>query len=111
MTVPIATTAVTVRRPAGAGDPYETPTVSTLATHVRAHISSPSGSETQTGGQSERVDAVLLCDVIAGLDHWCLVDDEETGETWSVVWARRRRGLGLDHMAAGLRATSGASSG
>lgn len=110
MTVPLATTRVTVKRPASGDDPYETVTATTVAEHVRAHISAPRGGETLTGGQGEVVDAVLLCDIV-DLSHYDRIEDETSDETWQVMWVRRRRGLGLDHMSAGLRSTSGASSG
>ena len=100
---PLPTTTITLRRPAGADDdPTEAPTVSTVATGHPATIGSPSGSEVVNSGERELVDAVLVvADLAVGrLD---LVDDDETGDTWQVVWSRQRRGLGLDHVRAGLR--------
>lgn len=111
--IPLATTTITIKRPLStSADPYEGVSAvgPTVAAGVRAHISSPSGTEAQVGGRAEVVDAVLLCDV-ADLAHSDHIVDDETSETWQVLWVRKRRGLGLDHMTAGLRATSGASSG
>lgn len=109
MTLPLAVTTITVRRPP-AGDPYEPATAPVIATGVRAVIGSPSGSERRIGGQLSEITDVLNCDV-TDLDHRDLVDDEVTGESYSVEWVRKRIGLGLDHVKAGLRQTKGGSSG
>lgn len=109
--IPLPTRKVTFHRAAGGGDPYEDAVVSTVASGVRAHIGAPSGNETQVGGSQERVDAVLLCDLVSGVDHYCTVTDDATGEAWEVVWVRPRRGLGLDHLQAGVQAVAGASDG
>lgn len=107
--IPLATTTVTVRRPAG-DDPYETPGESpVVAAGLAAHISAPSGSERFVGGQAERVDAVLLIDAGADVAHTDIIDDDLTGERWDVAWVRKRTGLGLDHLKAGLRAFKGAA--
>lgn len=115
MTIPLSTTTITVLRlPAietpGPGeewlDPYDAqPARTEVATGVRAHFSSPTGREIVQGGEQERVDFVLLCDTLTvGLNHLDEVEDETTGELYEVVWARRRIGLGLDHIEAGVRA-------
>lgn len=101
MGVPLATTTITVKRYTGALD--EPQTATTVATAVRAHISSPSGNEPE--GATELVDAVLGCDPV-DLTSDCRVTDEKTGLEYSVVWARERRGLGLDHIEAGLHAAT-----
>lgn len=111
MGVPLATTTVTITKPAPGGDPYEDAARSTIVAGLRAHIGSPRGSEKRTGGSEELVDAVLLCDPIAGLDHYCTVTDDNTADTWQVDWVRSRRGLGLDHVRAGLLTVSGGSNG
>lgn len=107
----LATTTVTVRQPNAELDPYEEADSTNLVAGWPGHIGSPSGTEQQSGGQQERVDAVLLCDPIDGLDHTCIVTDDATAETWTVTWVRKRRGLGLDHMRVGLVAVSGGSGG
>lgn len=99
---PLPTTTVTVTRPAGTGDPTEAPAVSTVAAGVAATIGSPSGREQLAGGAREVVDAVLVTDA-AALTKDDLVADDVTGDTWQVVWTRRRVGFGLDHWKAGLR--------
>lgn len=107
----LTTTTVTIKRPA-TGDPYETAaSETTVASGVRAHISSPTGSEQAVGGQLEQADAVLLCESGHGIAHTDLVDDDETGERWRVVWVRDRQGLGLDHTKAGLVAFRGGAVG
>ncbi len=110
MSVPLSTTLVTFSRPTP-GDPYENATLTVLATGVRAHFSKPTGNERTVGGQKEIVDAVLLCDPVDGVDHYCLATDEADGSRWDVKWVRRRRGLGLDHLQAGVIAVAGASNG
>lgn len=107
----LSTTKVTILRPA-TGDPYETAaSETTIASGIKAHISSPSGSEQAIGGQLEQVDAVLLCESGHGILHTDLVYDDETGERWRVVWVRERQGLGLDHTKAGLVAFAGGAVG
>lgn len=105
--IPLATTTITVRQPDVTTDPYEQATSTLVVAGQPAHIGQPTGAERQAGGQQEHVDAVLLCNPIAGLDHTCLITDDHTAETWQVTWVRRRRGFGLDHMRAGLVAVSG----
>jgi hypothetical protein len=111
MGVPLATTTVTVTRPKSGGDPYEDATVSEVARGVRANIVTPSGIERTGGGAQERIDAVLLCDPVAGLDHYCIVTDDRSAEAWQVAWVRTRRGLGMDHVRAGLNVVTGGSHG
>jgi len=103
--IPIATTTIAVLRSDqdGTQDAIDGVTLSTLATGVRAVIGSDSGTETNAGGSSEQVSARLDCDP-TDLRHVDQVTDEATGETWHVTWVRRRRGMGLDHMEAGLLA-------
>lgn len=108
----MTTTTVTVLDQSGTGDPYETGTVTTLATAVPAVISSPVGDENRLGGEREQVDAMAYVGAGAPeLDRSCVLVDEQTTERWSVTWTRRRQGLGLDHQQAGLRAIKGAASG
>jgi hypothetical protein len=109
MTVPLATTTVAVLRvPADtARDPYDAqPAPETVASGVRAHISSPSGRERVAGGSQEVVEFRLACDPV-DLRHTDRVQDEQCGAIYEVVWARPRKGLGLDHVEAGLKQVSG----
>lgn len=108
--IPLATTTVSISE-SGGGDPYETSTLTVVASGISAHISAPTGREGLQGGSQETIDAVLLCDPTTLLTHTCVITDESDSDTYSVAWVRRRRGLGLDHMIAGLRRTSGASFG
>lgn len=99
MSIPVATTTITVKHPAGTAFERQPATVGDRA--VRAHIGQPSGSEQRQGGSRGQVDKVLVADpcTISNLD---LVVDDADGTTWQVVWVNRARGLGLDHVKAGL---------
>lgn len=103
--IPLPTTTVTVTRP-GSAEPYEAASTSTVLTSLRAHVSHPLGHEVRTGGSSEVVDAVLICDV-ADIRHGDTVTCDATGQVWRVEWARERPGLGLDHLRCGLRTVTG----
>lgn len=106
--IPVATTTISVTRPTVADDPYDgAATSATVASKVRAHISTPSGREQQRGGSQESIDLRLDCDSV-DLQHTDVVVDDTTGETFQVVWAESRVGLGLDHVEAGLRRTGAA---
>ena len=102
--IPLATTTVTVLRSDqdGTRDALDTLTFTAVASGVRAVIGAPSGVEIATGGSSEDVQWRLDCDP-TDLRHDDRVEDEQTGETFEVVWTRRRIGFGLDHTVAGLR--------
>lgn len=96
----LSTTTITVQHPTAA-EPFE-PTGYTSGETVRGHISNPSGRE--TGGQ-EDVEFRLDCEPVT-LGHADRVIDAE-GAVYEVVWARQRKGLGLDHTVAGLRQIAG----
>lgn len=96
----LTTTTVLVQRPSAA-EPFE-PVAYTDGERVRGHISNPSGRE--AGGQ-EDVEFRLDCEPVA-LSHADRVVDAE-GAVYEVVWARQRKGLGLDHTVAGLRQVEG----
>lgn len=108
--IPIHTTLITVYRTVVAADqdPTEVDSGSrtTVAEHVRAQISSPSGRERNIGGSQEIVEFSLSCDPV-DLTNLDQVYDETTGEMYEVTWARQRTGFGLDHTRAGLRAVKG----
>jgi hypothetical protein len=99
---PLPTTTITVTRPNSTGDPTDAPTLTLVASGAPATIGSPSGRELLLAGEQETVDAVLITDAVA-IDRLDLVADDQTDDTWQVVWARQRIGLGLDHCKAGLR--------
>jgi hypothetical protein len=103
MTIPVATTTVTVEATVEA-EPGEGRTTVTVAAGVRAVIGSPSGSERPApGGGTSRVTDVLNCDPCPQLaDNTCRVIDDTTGVEYEVEWVRHRNGLGLDHTKAGL---------
>ena len=104
-------TSVTIRRADGSADPYETGSVTTVATDVDAHVSAPTGSDRRVGGQLELVDAILFTDAVPTLQRGDLITDELSGESWKVTWARTRIGFGLDHQKAGLVAVKGGADG
>lgn len=110
--LPIATTTVTVRRPAGAEDPYVTAADAPVhSSGTPAHIGQPSGSEVDQGGQLEQITDVLLAEAGLDLTHTDQVEDERTGQRYRVAWVRARQGLGLDHVKAGLVTFQGAAAG
>lgn len=110
--LPISTTTIAVLRPNPADEPYETPGApSTVASGIRAHISTSRGDETTTGGDQEVVYFRLDCDPFAGtIDHGDQIVDLGTDEVYEVLWSRLRRGLGLDHHEAGLKQVAGVRS-
>jgi hypothetical protein len=98
----LSTTTVTISRPdttAAPYDPQADPT--TVAMGIPAHIGQESGRAATDGTTQETVTWRLDCD-LADLIHDDIVLDERTGLTYTVVWARPRRGLGLDHTEASL---------
>lgn len=110
MLAPTTTTGTILRPPSG--DPYETaadPTV--IASGIAAHVSAPTGSEADRGGQLERIDAVLLTEPNVDLRHTDLFRDDGTDTTYRVAWVRQRQGLGLDHTKAGLVLYEGGAAG
>lgn len=111
--LPLAPNTVTVTRPAGLTGDYEDATASTtaIASGARCAISAPAGTDLVAGGQKEVVDAVLTFPATPELAHTDLVVDDDTDDAYRIVWVRRRRGLGLDHQVAGLRAVTGAAGG
>lgn len=106
----VATTTVTVRRTA-TGDPYEDASTSTPYSALAAHVSAPSGADVATGGDKEVVTATAYLPAGTTLQRSDRITDDATGITYAIVWSRARRGLGLDHVHVGLRATTGAANG
>lgn len=107
--IPLATTTITVKRVAET-EPGEGRTTTTLARAVRAHIGSMTGTEQlRPGGGRAVVSFRLDCDLLPSgtILHTDQVVDETTGTTYEVAWARERRGLGVDHIEAGLSVTTG----
>lgn len=109
MAVPVATTTIAVLRVPfdPARDPYDAkPAAEVIASGLRAHISTPRGREQIAGGSQEVVEFRLSCDPV-DLRHTDQVRDEQTDAVYDVTWARVRRGLGLDHIEAGLKQVAG----
>jgi hypothetical protein len=107
----ITTTHVTIRRPAGAGDPYEATTASTIRSGVAAHISTPTGTDRNVGGAQERIDAIGLLPSGTDISAADLVIDALTAKTYRVGSVVRRTGLGLDHVKTTLIAVAGGANG
>lgn len=112
MAVPLATTTVTVTRnqlPAAPNDdPYDsTPTVTTIATAVRATIDPPTEATVRlNGGDRVVYNSKLLCDpVLMAVGDF--VADAATGLTWVVMAFQQVNGLGLNHTFANIRLTTG----
>jgi len=103
MALPIHTTLISVLRSDqdGTKDSTDTLTWSTIASGGRAHIVSPSGSETVTAGQSSTVTARMSADP-TDLTHGDRIYDESTRSTYEVTWVAQRTGFGLEHTAADL---------
>lgn len=106
MSIPLATTTITVERRGSESANYETPTLTPIASGVRAVIGSPSGVTSRQGGSREAVTFRLNSDLVE-LDAECEVTDDKTADRYLVVWAKQRRGLGLDHTVAELQQVTG----
>ena len=112
MAIPVETTTIRVERVPDDPDrdPYDpAPAPQTVASGVRAHISTGRGDEDRAGGSRSHVHFRLSCDPYDGsLLHTDTIVDEQSGETYEVRWAVARFGLGdLDHYQAGLDQISG----
>lgn len=108
--IPVATTTIEVLRlPADpTRDPEDPqPAPVSVASGVRAHISTSRGREVVQGQSTQEiVEFRLSCDT-ADIQQDDQVRDEATGEVYHVMWARSRSGLGLEHTQAGLKQVSG----
>lgn len=111
MSIPLATTTITVKRvpPDDTRDGYDAaPDPATIASGVAANIGAPSGSQNITTGDRTVVTFKLTCDT-TDLQADDQVVDDNTGDTYRCIWARARQGLGLDHTTAALEQVEGAS--
>ncbi len=121
MTLPIATTSITIKRPPAADDgvdPYDPGkgAMTTVATGVRAAFVSPSGGTAVGGGEhgatgsQELVGWQLLADP-CDLRHYDTVVDETTTQQYAVAWAKSRPDPDgdLDHVVAGVDEVRGAA--
>ena len=109
--IPLATTSIAVLRvpdDGGLRDGYDPrPAPTTVASGIRAHLSTPDGGEDRPGGSRQALTAALLCDP-TDVRHTDLVLDETTGQTWTVTTVRQSSPLGgLGHVAATLEQTTG----
>lgn len=107
MSIPLATTRITVYRVDvdRTADAFDRPAPTVVYAGVPAVIGGHSGTETTIGGSSQLRQARLDCDPIR-LAHDDTIVDEQTGETWHVIWCAQRFGVGLDHTVADLVAVT-----
>lgn len=105
----LTTTTVTIEE-RSVTEPYEAPLWTASTTGVPAHIGDPSGAERIVGGSQENIDAVLLAEAGTPIFYTSRIVDDVTGDRFEVVWVQDRQGLGLDHVKAGLRRTTGLAS-
>ena len=108
--IPVATTAVTVSRPDGTADAYETATLTVVASRVRAVVSSPRASDVRVGGRTEIVDAVVHVDYGVDVKRGDLLTDHRTGIDYTVEAVTRRPEL-IGYLRLLVRVVTGASSG
>lgn len=111
MLVPTTTVTVTSLDVSTPADPYEDTGVDETYVTLRAHLSAPGGIDAPVGGDKEVVSAVAFLPGHAVVCSTDRITDHLTGDTYAVVWTRRRRGLGLDHVEVGLRSVKGGASG
>ncbi len=107
MSIPLPTTTIAVFVPDADADPYKGRAITQVETGVPAHFSSPRGFDILQGGEQATIDMRLDCD-ICEMPHTAFVVDEQTGEQWKVVGPQEKRGLGLDHIEAGVQRVEGA---
>lgn len=108
MSIPLSTTTISVLRPPENEDPFDTTgDSSVIVSGIRAVVSAPRGRDEINPGDKEVIDMVLYCD-LCDLQSTDVVTDSATSIVYSVVWVAERFGLGLDHLAAGLRFVSNA---
>jgi hypothetical protein len=108
MSIPLATTKITVLRSPASSDfdePYSGDSDAqrtASAEHVRAVIDRPTGSAEIAGGQQNVIDYGLKCDLVdlSYLDH---IRDETTGRTFRIVWFLAYP----EHVEAGIRDVEG----
>jgi hypothetical protein len=92
-------------------DPYEPVEVEEKRIPIPGHISAPSGNDVAVGGLKEVVSAVAYLPSSVVLEPGDQLYEPNSGETYSIVWSRHRRGLGLDHLHVGLQVVKGGANG
>lgn len=109
--IPLATTTLSISRVPDdpTRDGTDTPpAAATVATGVRAVIGNPSGSQNITSGDRTVVTFPFTTDP-ADITADDTLTDEQTLDTYRVMWARTRHGLGLDHTEGECEQVAGAS--
>lgn len=112
--IPLATDSITITRVVDATDvdPYDPPAShpvpATVASNVRAVISTPMASTKLTGGDRVVYTATLRCDPV-DLQVGDKVTNAVDGNAWIVMWVKPQSGLGLTFMLANLRLVQGAT--
>ena len=91
------------------GEGIEPEKWSVVARGVRAAISSPGGAENWVTGSTEEIVTWSLVADPCDLTYLDRVVDESTDQVFEVQYAIVRRGLGLDHVKAGVQTVRGAA--
>lgn len=106
--IPLATDSITVTRVVETDvDPYDTPQPppTTIATAVRAVISTPAANTALSGGDKVVYTAEVRCDPCSIQAADTVTD--KSGTAWVVLWAREINALGFDFILAQLRLVQG----
>jgi len=100
--LPLVTTTFTFLRASNIDGDSEDPLEwETMATGIPGETSYYSGAESVAAGDRERVDCRIFLDTLLDIRHYDRLVDESTGDEWEVSYARKRIGLGLDHLLIG----------
>ena len=112
MTLPIITSTFRWERASNISGDSEDPLVwETLGTGIPGTTSYYSGTESVAHGDRERVDCRIFLDTDADIRHYDRIFDENTDDAWEIAYARRRIGLGLDHLVLGAYEVTGVARG
>lgn len=110
--LPLVTNRFTIQRASNidgdSGDPLDWETIRTGVLGTPSYFS---GSESVAHGSRERVDVRMFLPFELDLTHYDRILDEDTGDTWSVAYVRKRRGLGINHTIAGCYEVTGVARG
>lgn len=106
--LPLATATYTWQRATNisgdSGDPLDW---QTLETGIPGTSSYLSGSESVAHGSRERVDMRIFMPADRDFKHFDRIIDEQTGDEWSIAYARKRLGLGISHTMLGCYEVTG----
>ena len=112
MTLPLTTTTFRWERATNIDGDSEDPLEwETLGTGIPGTTSYYSGSESVAHGDRERVDCRIFLDTTEDIHNYDRLFDETTGDAWEIAYARKRIGLGLDHLLLGAYEVTGVARG